>query len=301
MGNSGLEKLKKEYKSVPIPAELDFVVKKALQGSGTNGRKRRTNGLRKTGIAAASIAACAAILTVGLNTSPTFAKTLSEVPIVGSIVKVLTFKEYTLREDKFEANIKVPEIQGLENKELESSLNQKYSEENKKLYETFMADMKELKERGGGHLGVNSGYIVKNDTDRLLSIGRYVVNTAASSSTVMKYDTIDKKNEVLITLPSLFKNDRYVDVISGNIKKQMIERHKADSNKFYWVEGIEQKGPIQLFDKISKEQSFYINPEGKLVISFDKYAVAPGYMGVVEFVIPTEVLADILAGSEYIQ
>ncbi|MDU5177028.1 RsiV family protein, partial [Clostridium sp.] len=41
--------------------------------------------------------------------------------------------------------------------------------------------------------------------------------------------------------------------------------------------------------------------EGKLVISFDKYEVAPGYMGVVEFVIPTEILSDSLVSNEYIK
>jgi len=118
---------------------------------------------------------------------------------------------------------------------------------------------------------------------------------------VFKYDTVDKKNEVLITLPSLFKNDSYVSIISENIKKQMIEQYKADNNKFYWVEGIGQKTTIELFKEISKEQSFYINSEGKLVISFNKYEVAPGYMGIPEFVIPTEILKDTLVSNEYIK
>ncbi len=81
----------------------------------------------------------------------------------------------------------------------------------------------------------------------------------------------------------------------------MIEQNKADENKFYWVEGIEKDINMDLFEKISKDQNFYINSEGKLVISFDKYEVAPGYMGVVEFVIPTEILSDSLVSNEYIK
>jgi hypothetical protein len=158
-----------------------------------------------------------------------------------------------------------------------------------------------LKEAGGGHLGVESGYIVKTDTDTILSIGRYVVNTVGSSSTTFKYDTVDKKNEVLIILPILFKDERYMGIISQNIKEQMIEQHKLDKNKFYWVKGIEQTSTIELFEQISKNQNFYINSSGKLVILFDKYEVAPGYMGVVEFVIPTEVLSDALISNEYIK
>ncbi len=294
-----LEMLKKEYMNVPIPAELDFVVRKTLKDNGADSSMRNNN-FKRIKIAAASIAAALVVLTVGVNTSPVFAAAMTKVPVVGSIVKVITFREFTVNEDTFNSNIKVPAVQGLENKTLENSLNEKYLAENKKLYEEFMVDMENLKKNGGGHLGVNSGYEVKTDTDRILSIGRYVVNTVGSSSTKMKYDTIDKKNGILITLPSLFKDDRYVEVISENIKKQMIEQNKADNNKFYWVAGIE-KGNMQLFEKISKEQSFYINAEGKLVISFDKYEVAPGYMGIVQFAIPTDIIADILVSNEYVK
>jgi hypothetical protein len=300
MEYKNLHHLKKEYLETPLPKELDFLVKKALKDNRLYSMKRKDI-FKKTSAAVASIAISVVLLTAGINSSPVFASALSKVPIIDGIVKVLTFREYTVNEDKYNADIKVPSIKGLENKTLENSLNEKYFAENKKLYEEFMTEMKNMKENGGGNLGVDSGYIVKTDTDEILSIGRYVVNTVGSSSTTMKYDTIDKKNEILITLPSLFKDDRYIDVISENIKKQMIEQNKADNSKFYWATGIEQKGTMKLFERISKEQSFYIDSTGKLVISFDKYEVAPGYMGIIEFVIPTEVICDILVGNEYIR
>ncbi|MGO5137588.1 DUF3298 domain-containing protein [Clostridium butyricum] len=300
MKDKNLQQLKKNYMDVPIPVELDFIVKKSLEDNGVKITNSRAN-FKGIKIAAASIAAAVALFTVGVNSSPVFAASLSNVPVVGIIVKILTFREYTVNEDSYNADIKVPSIQGLENKDLENSLNDKYLTENKKLYEEFMADMEDMKSNGDGHLGVSSGYVVKTDNDKLLSIGRYVVNTVGSSSTTMKYDTIDKDSEILITLPSLFKNDSYVNIISENIKKQMIEQNKADENKFYWVEGIEKDMNMELFEKISKDQNFYINSEGKLVISFDKYEVAPGYMGVVEFVIPTEILSDSLVSNDYIK
>lgn len=298
--NKNLDDLKKEYLETPIPEELDFLVKKTLRNSRKHDIKRK-NIIKKTSISVASVAVSAVLLTVGINTSPVFASTLSRVPVVSGIIKVLTFREYTVNEDKFNANLKVPSIEGLENEALENSLNEKYLIENKNLYEKFMKEMKSLKQNGGGHLGVDSGYTVKTDTDKILSIERYVVNTVGSSSTTMKYDTIDKDKEILITLPSLFKDDTYVNVISKNIKEQMIEQYKADNSKFYWVDGIEQDVPIELFEEIGKDQNFYINADDKLVISFDKYEVAPGYMGVVEFIIPTEMLSDILVSNEYVK
>lgn len=286
-----LEQMKKQYMDVPIPNELNFIVKKAL--------KQKKKSIFKSkwfvGVGAAAMA-----FVIGINTSPAFAYALSEVPLVGKLVQVLTFREYKIDDGTFKANIEVPAITNLENKSLEHALNQKYLEESKKLYSDFMSDMEDLKQNGGGHMGIDSRYVVKTDNDRILSVGRYVVNTVGSSSTTMKYDTIDKKDQVLITLPSLFKDDRYIKMISDNIKEQMIKQMNDDPDQFYWVAGV-PNAVNDYFETISKDQSFYINNEGKLVISFDKYEVAPGFMGVVEFIISTNVLSDVLVSHEYVK
>jgi len=297
MDSRKLEQLKQEHKYIQIPEELDFLVRTSIK----QGRKnmKRKNNIKKIKVASVSVAASVVLLTAGVNTSPVLADALLKVPVVGGITKVLTFREYKVDENNYNADIKVPEIQGLENKELENSLNEKYLNESKKLYDQFVEDVKDLEKVGGGHLGVDNGYIVKTDTDKILSLVRFVVNTVGSSSTTFRYDTIDKEKQILITLPSLFRDDTYVDIISDNIKSQMKEQMKSNEDKFYWVEGEEDA--IDPFVKISNEQSFYINDEGKLVISFDKYEVAPGYMGTPEFVIPTETLSEVLVGNEYIK
>lgn len=294
-----LEQLKKDYLDEEIPEELDFVVKKAIQEGKKQAKKKKNTFVLKT---VASFAAAAMIMfTVSINTSTALAQALIDIPVVGNVVKVLTFNEIIVDKDGYNASLETPVLEGLTNEGLQESLNAQYLEENKKLYEEFMLEVKALEENGGGHLGLDSGYVIKTDTDQLLAVGRYVVNTVASSSTVFKYDTIDKQKEILITLPSLFKDHSYVEVISENIKKQMIEQNKLDENKFYWVEGIEQETTIDLFNQIAADQSFYINENNQLVISFDKYEVAPGYMGVVEFVIPTESLTNVLVSDEYIK
>ncbi len=297
MNDKKINQLKNEYMSIPIPAELEFKVKKSLK----EGKKAMNKKIyiRRLLATAASAAVIAISFTVGINTNEALAETLSDIPVLGGIVKVLTFKEYKFSEKTYDVDIETPALDGLENKSLQNSLNEKYFNENKELYEQFINDMKSLEENGGGYMGVSSGYVVKTDTDKILSVGRYIVNTVGSSSTTFRYDTIDKKNEILITLPSLFKDESYVDIISSNIKEQMVEQHNKDENKFYWVEGIENEF-TELFEKISINQSFYISSNGKLIISFDKYEVAPGYMGVVEFEIPTEILKNILVSNEYI-
>ncbi len=247
-------------------------------------------------------AAAAMLFTASLNVSPAMARTLADIPVVGSVVKVLTWTEYEVAEDTYDANIKVPSIENLENKDLANTLNEKYRSEGKALYNEFIADVGDLKASGGGHLGVDSGYEIKTDNDEILSIGRYTVNTVASSSTVMHYDTIDIQNEILITLPMLFKDDSYINVISENIKEQMRAESASEADKVYWIKdaGIADEELFDEFTSIKAQQEFYISEKGKLMISFDKYEVAPGYMGVVEFEIPTDVLQDKLVSNKYI-
>ncbi|WP_431812088.1 RsiV family protein [Lysinibacillus sp. FW12] len=291
-----LRDLEKQYIEVPIPKELDFVVEKALK----QGRKKKKN---RTPQWLLGSAAAAMLFTASLNVSPAMAKTLSEIPVVGSVVKVLTWTEYEVTEDNYDANIKVPSIENLDNQDLANTLNEKYRAEGKALYDQFIAEVGDLKANGGGHLGVDSGFEIKTDNEQILSIGRYVVNTVASSSTVMEYDTIDKENEILITLPMLFKDQQYIKTISENIKEQM-RAQIAESNqeKVYWVKGagLPDEDLMEEFTTIKPDQSFYISDQGKLVISFDKYEVAPGYMGVVEFEIPTDVLQEDLVSMKYI-
>lgn len=303
-----IEAFRKDYESIPIPEDLEARIKLALdQAANTPApepvvlqrHKRRIS--RGFLVSAASLAAAFAIFVAGINLSPAFAEKAESLPLLGKLVKVLTLKTYSHQDGTYNASLEVPGIEGLENEALQESLNAKYLEENQALYDTFMEEMALMEAAGGGHLGVDSGYVVLTDTDELLSVSRYVVNTVGSSSTVIKYDTIDKTKEILITLPSLFKDERYVQIISEEIKRQMLEQYEADPNRFYWAQGIPQGATIPLFERISDNQSFYITGQGELVISFDKYEVAPGYMGVVTFTIPTQILEEVLVSHDYLK
>ena len=289
-----MNKFRNEYENIEIPDELEFLVRTTIKEQ--EKKMKRKNIINKSVIAAA----VAGVVFVGsINLSSEISYALSEVPVLGSIVRVLTFKTFELKDNNFDAELKTPAIEGLDSN-LEAMLNEKYLDENQKLYDDFMKEIDELKKADmeEAHMGIASGYEVKTDTDKLLVIGRYVVNTVGSSSTTIKYDTIDKQNKLLITLPSLFKDEAYIDIISENIKAQMKEQMK-DENNVYWLED-EMMGD-ENFSKIDKNQSFYITKDNQLVIAFDKYEVAPGYMGNPEFIIPSELLKDVLVSEEYIK
>ena len=100
----------------------------------------------------------------------------------------------------------------------------------------------------------------------------------------------------------MFKDERYIDIISSYITDEM-RREMAESNgeKIYWIESNSEESIVDSFEKIQKNQNFYLSNEGKLIIAFQKYEVAPGSMGLVQFEIPTEILQDVLVSDNYIK
>ncbi len=62
---------------------------------------------KKTGGAAA---AAMIAITVLANATPALANAMEQIPVIGSIAKVVTFRTYEDKKDNFEADIKVPQV-----------------------------------------------------------------------------------------------------------------------------------------------------------------------------------------------
>ena len=286
-----MDKLKKDYNKIDIPPELEDVVRNSIHQAKAARNKRPL--LKRWSIGAV---AAASLFIGSINMSPAMAQSMVNIPILGAIVEVFTVQKLALDEKTYQADLSTPAINGLENEGLQASLNEKYIEENKARFEQFEEEVAEMKKAGDGHLGIDSGYEVMTDTARILSIARYEVNTAGSSSTTMQYDTIDKQENILITLPSLFKDNQYIDAISSYIAGEMKRQMAADKEISYFLDDSFTGD----FEGIKPDQNFYITSNHKLVISFDEYEVAPGYMGVVTFEIPSDILTDLLVSDTYI-
>ncbi|MDU2146766.1 MAG: anti-sigma-V factor rsiV [Paeniclostridium sordellii] len=278
-----IDKLKENYNNIKIPARLNDVVNDAINKKSNH--KIQTKWL----VTAASI--CAVVGAININ--PVFADNLEQIPVIGNIVKIVNFSNYQIKDNGYEASIKVPKIEGLDNKELEYKLNKEFEENGKKLYNQYLEEVKGLKESNeSGHKSAESWYEVKNDNDNILSLVIYEYEAEGSSNTTRRFYNIDKKNQTVLTLEGMFKNDDYINVISENIKQQMAEQMKKDKNKIYWLNDKEARNSN--FKSIKRDQGFYINKSGELVICFDKYEVGPGAMGLVEFTIPKDIIKPLM-------
>ena len=158
--------LKQEYEHIPVPEEARQRMK-----AGIDRAKKEQRGViimksfKKTGGAAV-----AAMLTITLlaNLNPTTANAMEQIPLIGSIAKVVTFRTFEDSRGNLQADIKVPQVtldngQGAQipaNKSIED-----YANELIAMYEEEVA-----RDNGEGHYGLDSSYKVVTDTDRYLCI-----------------------------------------------------------------------------------------------------------------------------------
>ena len=288
MKNDKIDKLKENYNNIEIPKELDDVINDAFKESEDkkieNNKKdwrRNMKNMKKWYASAAAIG----LIIVSVNASSTFAKSLENIPVIGNIIRVVNFNNYRIDKDGMDVSISLPEVSS-DSKDLEYKLNKEFEKEGKEAYKKYEAEVAELEKEGKTtHKSAEMWSETVAENDKTLSVAIYNTETEASAATSRKIYNIDKKDKTILTLEGMFGNNDYVDVLSKNILSQMKERTKKDSNDVYFVDNT---------FKIKKDQLFYINDKGELVICFDEYEVAPGSAGLVEFVIPSNVVSKLM-------
>lgn len=280
-----LNELKNQYVQIKASSELKERVEQMMKKA----EKRNKRG-RSVSIGWGIAAAACVCLVLTFNLVPTLSVSAQNVPIVKQIVNVLTLGRFEIKDGNTEASIATPQIVGLENKELEDRLNREFKEYAEVVKEQFVNDARELKELekaegSEAHLGVDMDYRVLTDNDDILAIDVYVLTTVGSSSTKHTYYNIDKKDGTLLTLEKIYaKKSGWHEKIEKYIWSEM-NRRNIEEEAMYWEADDEFGGEfareaVQGFDK------FYIDENGRTVICFDKYEIAPGAQGSSEFVIP---------------
>ncbi len=296
-----LNEIKQDYQNIKVPDSLkqqvEYSIRMAKSSMGTENKSDGSQQKRKwpwpvwgcSGIVAAMLA-----LTILANTNASITYAMGQIPLLKSIVEVITFREYEHQDGRMEADIKIPKIQvqdgdGNIQEDKSQKLNDSIQAYTDKMIAAYEADVKAS--GGKGVQAVDLDYEVVTDNDRLFSLQFHETITMAGASESEKIYHIDKESGEMITLKDLFQEGTdYKALISGNIKKQMKSQMEKDGSKIYWLDSEETEE--WNFKEISDDVDFYINQSGKLTIVFDEYEVAPGYMGTVSFEIPTDVVIE---------
>ncbi len=296
------EKVEKELlgmKEAYRKQEMSEVQVKRLQRKMEEAKKmNKKRQIRKNITRAAAVAAVFMGLFIILpNTSASVAHAMEKLPVIGQLVGVVTFRNYSYETDRNMADIQVPEVQiadQTEDEALQDTLNRTAEEIN----EEVQRISQEIIEEFEAGLEYEEGYqdvLVKGEvlttTQDYFTLKLICYQGAGSGYQWNYFYTIDLNTGERVALKDLFReNTDYITVISENIKEQMQAQMDADESVAYWLNhDIEEWN----FKSITEETSFYINEKGNVVIGFNEGDVAPMYMGTVEFEIPAEVLEEI--------
>ena len=287
-----MKKWKENYENIQVPEDLaDKIQLSVERAKQEKGRKK----VHRNFYTIKSTAAVMAILFILPNTSQTVAAAMYDIPVIGKLFQVVTVREYQVEEERQIADVKVPQIQVTEGEnggtaggaeqpveQLEQTvadINFDIEKTTNQLIEEFKAKAQEYQE-GYQDLYIDSKVLA--DTEQWFSLELVLYQGAGSGYERHQHYTINKMTGQKASLTDFYGDD-YVNVISEEIKVQMRSQMEADENVVYWLD--DEEIPEWNFDKIATDQDFYINAEGKVVICFDEYEVAPGYMGCVEFIL----------------
>lgn len=285
-----LEKMKERYDEIPIPEELDGRIRQEITKSRRLQAKKNRAGRRlKTVIRSmeAAAAAVCVLFTAALNTSPVFAEEEAQFPIIGGLAQVLTFRSYEMEKDDIAVSVEIPTIEMVEadtgitvegiNQEIVDRCSQ-YADEalmRAEEYRTAFLETGGTPEEWAEHdIRITVGYEIKRQGSDYLS---FVVRGAEnwnSGCNESRYYNLDLGTGEMVTLEDML-GDNYVELADRSIREQIAVRQRAGEAFFSEEEGG--------FAGISEDVRFYINENKRPVIVFEKYEIAPGSSGEIEF------------------
>lgn len=281
--NEEMKKAKDRYDEITIPEGIENMKRSDLRSQPPHYRFKQAT--RVVGVA---VIALFMVTAVGCNTSASFANEVRRWPVVGAVAQIVTFQKYTLQEDEADIAVSIPEVNvkgknpslsKMINASILSKCNSYISESKKEL----KADKQAYLDTGGTEKEwkkykpqVTVSYQVKTNSNNYLSFIIVGTRSFENFQSTTYYYNLDLKTGQYITLKDLL-GTHYVAIANKAIKKQIKEMKKDKDNLFF--DGDEG------FQTITDKTHFYINAAGKPVVVFDKYAIAPGYMGELRFVI----------------
>lgn len=298
-----LKEIKQDYKTISIPKNLEQRVQLGIIQAKNETKTRQV--FYQKPVFWAKFGGCVAVAMAAFvllaNFSAPVAHAMNNLPILGSIVKIVSFRTFESSEKDMNASVNIPEVEvkdsaGNTNKETTEKLNTAITEYTNQIIAQYEKDVAET--NGEGKENVTTDYEILSDSPRLFSLKINTVISLNTSDNTIKIYHVDKTTGSMISLQDIFQKDSsYLSILTAEIKRQMREQMANDDSLSYFIDDMEI--PEANWQGLTDDANFYIK-QGKLIIVFDKYEVAPGYMSVCEFVIPEDTIRDIIK-AEYLK
>lgn len=284
--NKKLKDLNKLYENLEVSPKLDRVLQEAIERKRSRKviyMKKTKNILKITGTVAAGLVLS---VTIGINSSVTFAQALYKIPGVDDFARLVTFRDYSFENDTSKGKVHIPNVDFDTNKDLENKINtiiqekvdEVLAEQNKldaEYKEAFLATGG--KESEYRKIKTTVDYNIGFSDNKILSFEVYKYQTLAPAYNNNFYYTFDLETGKQLTIED-FLGDDFAQIATEKVVMEMKARMEENPEGTYDIDFYE-------YNSIDKDHSFYIDKDGNIVVTFAKYEVASGYMGAQEFVV----------------
>lgn len=287
-----LENMKERYDAVVIPAELNDRIQQEITRSRRQQAEKKAASRRHTfrkmirGMAAAA-AAAGILFTTALNTSPVFAKEAAQLPVIGGVARILTFRSYETEKDDIAVSVEIPTIEMIaaDTGITVDGINQEILERCEQYARDALLRAEEYRtaflETGGTpdewaehNIKITVGYEIRQQSNDYLSFVVRGTENWTNAYSESKYYNLDLNTGKIVTLKDMLGSD-YIELANKSIREQIAKRQNVGETFFTAEEGG--------FTGISEDVRFYINENNRPVIVFEKYEIAPGASGKIEF------------------
>ncbi len=179
------EQLKQLHQSIPVPPELAGLVSETVAAIPF---RRRRSGWKKT---LTAFAACLCLFAVSVNLSPAFAASLYELPLVGDVAMLFTFREIRQTDEAKNVVIQAPALRGAGDTALEQQINNRIAEriellqkQGDQMAQDYLEAYNATKGKNDPEfwkMEINIGYQMKYSSPETISFELYFASSAASS------------------------------------------------------------------------------------------------------------------------
>ena len=286
------ERMKEELnqEDIQIPEKVHARVEETLNSLTEKEEKitkKHFSVVRRVLAIAASLAF--AFLVLMPNVSVTYAQVMSNVPVLGVIIDVFTVRNYNFSGDQHELNAEVPNVEVTDGKnDVVLDINADIDTFTTNIINKFYEDLASTE--GTEYGAVDIDYEVVTNNDKWFTLKINVTETQASGYMYAKYYHINKETGEYVSFTDLFDASNYAaleEYIVSDMKAQM----EADENLAYFFDD-----PVigEDFVYVTDDQNFYFDESNNLVMVYNEYTVAPGYMGMPEIIIPVDVYEPLM-------
>ncbi|MGI6079851.1 MAG: DUF3298 domain-containing protein [Candidatus Avilachnospira sp.] len=322
MKTDEMERAKKIYEETEIPKELHGMVAELIENdrekrSGKHSessehkkkdqdvenivsmkkiRRRKNYMLKRTAAAAATVIV---VFTAGLNVNEAFAETAASLPVIGQLAKVLTVRSYHGGEGDFNIDMEIPAIESAGSGEIsDTEFTEKINSEIEKISDEYMtqakAEFEDYKEAffatGGTEeewndrkMDIIIDYDIKYQSNPILSLELKTAKGWVAAAEERHYYNLDLSADRELKLEDVLGED-WKEICNRETDRQIREQIASDDSLSYF--GYGDNGlTAEKFTSVDEDTDFYINADGKVVLVFPEYSIAPGYMGVIEFAV----------------